>query len=664
MDTSQKTAKPVPSQQTIDWWADRVDEAVWQSDGSFKALCPTHDDVNPSLHVSPGKDGQALVHCFAGCRFGGIYAALAERDPIAPKPVKTKTLAVDFSKTVSPNLDGSVINENHKGAPAIQIPSAMDWWVQYTGVPEVQWRELGVDASTKVIVFGYASSKVSKRRPIRSKKFSWSPEGLPRPDLWPEVPKELPPEIFITEGESDVGPLRYCDLPTFAWTKGSGKLPSLEFLQALNRRGVSTITLVIDEDAPGREWGAAFAAEAQKVGISVNIVRLVEELDIIAGEKDVRDLWLRLQDKQAFIEILELSKVAVPTTHLRRWETMSDLPDEIPPIEWLLEGLVELGGVGALVGDGGLGKTWLLLLLAGVIASRFGQLDHKLLLKGAVLLIDEESGKRNLHRRIRKLLEAGLISSDAELFWQTLPRFNPYEPADIEWLGQMIVKTGAKVVVIDAWVDTLNGRDENSSSQVQPGIMALRDLAELCDTTIIVIHHTSHIGRFRGSTALKDGVDWMLQIEEQPKLDPGARRLFTIKNRHGPKVQVLCQMDFDPDGLTGFAWLGKVTMVQSDSKKREPTPQALWVMSQLRESGRTSKSDLRGALPPTITVPQLTNAIDALKRWNWINHLNAGQTGVEGVYDISSLTIKEWGQFTETDETDEVEEEEADGELE
>ncbi|HEY9093498.1 MAG TPA: CHC2 zinc finger domain-containing protein, partial [Candidatus Cryosericum sp.] len=33
----------------------------------WMALCPAHDDRRPSLRVTTGDDGRALVHCHAGC---------------------------------------------------------------------------------------------------------------------------------------------------------------------------------------------------------------------------------------------------------------------------------------------------------------------------------------------------------------------------------------------------------------------------------------------------------------------------------------------------------------------------------------------------------------------------------------------------------------------
>jgi hypothetical protein len=44
--------------------------------GSWKALCPAHEDREPSLSVTEGDDGRALLKCFAGCDTENIVAAL------------------------------------------------------------------------------------------------------------------------------------------------------------------------------------------------------------------------------------------------------------------------------------------------------------------------------------------------------------------------------------------------------------------------------------------------------------------------------------------------------------------------------------------------------------------------------------------------------------
>ena len=51
-----------------------------QSDGSYMACCPAHDDKNPSCHISESNDGKVMVHCFAGCSQESVIAALKARN--------------------------------------------------------------------------------------------------------------------------------------------------------------------------------------------------------------------------------------------------------------------------------------------------------------------------------------------------------------------------------------------------------------------------------------------------------------------------------------------------------------------------------------------------------------------------------------------------------
>jgi hypothetical protein len=51
-------------------------EGVVASNSSWKALCPAHDDTEPSLSVSEGDDGRALLMCFAGCAAPELVARI------------------------------------------------------------------------------------------------------------------------------------------------------------------------------------------------------------------------------------------------------------------------------------------------------------------------------------------------------------------------------------------------------------------------------------------------------------------------------------------------------------------------------------------------------------------------------------------------------------
>ena len=55
------------------------------------AICPAHDDHNPSLSIKEGDNGRPLLKCFAGCRFEDIVKAL-ELQPSDLRPAASKSL--------------------------------------------------------------------------------------------------------------------------------------------------------------------------------------------------------------------------------------------------------------------------------------------------------------------------------------------------------------------------------------------------------------------------------------------------------------------------------------------------------------------------------------------------------------------------------------------
>ena len=62
---------------------DRVLQALNERDcrpkstgSSWKAMCPAHEDQQPSLSVTEGEGGRVLLKCFAGCKCVDVIAAL------------------------------------------------------------------------------------------------------------------------------------------------------------------------------------------------------------------------------------------------------------------------------------------------------------------------------------------------------------------------------------------------------------------------------------------------------------------------------------------------------------------------------------------------------------------------------------------------------------
>lgn len=59
----------------IDQVLSQLPSAIPNGNG-WIALCPAHDDRNPSLSIRQGDRGCVLLNCFAGCEFDAIVQAL------------------------------------------------------------------------------------------------------------------------------------------------------------------------------------------------------------------------------------------------------------------------------------------------------------------------------------------------------------------------------------------------------------------------------------------------------------------------------------------------------------------------------------------------------------------------------------------------------------
>ncbi|PLS83446.1 MAG: hypothetical protein CYG60_21995, partial [Actinobacteria bacterium] len=118
-------------------------EGVKESNGSWMALCPAHEDREPSLSVAEGEDGRVLVKCFAGCETSEIVAGLGLEikdlfegrkghnrllPPIPPKtsataqPCTLESYAEAKGLTVEFLQQQGLRDQKYQGRSAVRIP--------------------------------------------------------------------------------------------------------------------------------------------------------------------------------------------------------------------------------------------------------------------------------------------------------------------------------------------------------------------------------------------------------------------------------------------------------------------------------------------------------------------------------------------------------------
>ena len=232
---------------------------------------------------------------------------------------------------------------------------------------------------------------------------------------------------------------------------------------------------------------------------------------------------------------------------------------QTPPERYfLVEGLVPCRDVTLLYGDGGTGKSLLVLQLAVAMQNRQNMLWLGLPVSGGkVLLYTAEEEPSELHRRlatiaehaaidIEELIDLHLVSlagEDATLAWAG-PNQQLAPTPLFKALEASIAEMEPALVVIDTAADVFGG-NENDRRQVGAFIRMLRGLAIRHDTTILLCAQPSRAGLSSGdgssgSTAWNNSARSRLYLErvlddDKEEANVDIRTLRSMKANYAQK---------------------------------------------------------------------------------------------------------------------------------
>jgi putative DNA primase/helicase len=219
--------------------------------GGFVAPCPAHDDSNPSLSITDGKDGKVLVHCHAGCDQQVVITAL-----------KSKKLwpEVEVAEPKRP-----------RGRPKQVVVATYDYCDPDTGEVKLQ-------------VVRYEPKTFKQRRPDGKGGWSWSVPATERILFnLPAVAQNAGKAVCIVEGEKDVLSLTKIGVVATCNPGGAGKWQP-NYTDALAGRDV---LILPDNDKPGEDHAEIVARSLYGRAKSVRIIRLPG----LAEKGDVSD-WI------------------------------------------------------------------------------------------------------------------------------------------------------------------------------------------------------------------------------------------------------------------------------------------------------------------------------------------------------------------------------------
>ena len=214
-----------------------------------------------------------------------------------------------------------------------------------------------------------------------------------------------------------------------------------------------------------------------------------------------------------------------------------------PPIDYIITNLVTNSSLNVFYGEAGSKKTYSAISMAVAVANGKDWLGFTTK-KVPVLIIDEESGEKRFARRLNEVMRGAECDATNQLYFISLAGFKLDKKEDAKSIESEITQTGARLVIIDALADVMDG-DENSKKDVQPVMNALRKIADNTNSSIILIHHSNKSGGYRGSSAIKAASDLMVQVISD--LDESIITFKTEKNRDGSYISWSAEATWEDD---------------------------------------------------------------------------------------------------------------------
>jgi len=451
-------------------------------------------------------------------------------------------------------------------------------------------------------VLRYEPTRYVQRRPDGD-KYIYKMDGVePLPYNLPGILAAPDATVFVVEGEKCADALIRLGLVATTSHGGAGK-----WREPLNQWFAGRRVIVLpDNDAPGARHADGVIAQLFPVAKEirrVNLPGLAEKGDVFdwlnsGGDlKSLREICKNapvvdaasVQNSGAADEspcpIYEEIDAAAPDgpaggpdaaagQALFPILTMDQLL-AMPPVEWLIDGLIPRDGLATLYGPPGAGKSFAALDMAASVAA--GRPWHGKPVEGGPVLYIAGEGVGGLNSRLKALRAARGWYERLPLY--TLPQAVDFpSQASVERLLATVNAIGAPrfaLVIVDTVARMMAGADENDASVMSGFVAACDAIKRACGGALLALHHSNKgRGDMRGSSALLGGVDTSIKAAQA----------------YGPTLELTVEKQKDGDAseplrfrMRSAAIIGGASVVLervADAPQGKPLPPAQYLALQ------------------------------------------------------------------------------------
>jgi putative DNA primase/helicase len=365
--------------------------------------------------------------------------------------------------------------------------------------------------------------------------------------------------IFIVEGIGQAWAVSNATGAAAVVCFGAGRMPKIARLLA-SKFASSRLVLVPDRgmEDRAREVAAAIACEWCELPCDK------------AKNYDVNDFSLE-HGVTALAELLEKTKLPPMRFKLLSADNLCSMP----PMSWMVRGILPRSGLAALYGPSGSGKSFLVLDIAASVAGGelewFGRRVTQVPVTYCAL-----EGEAGIGKRIEAWKKYRKKPVSETLRFLNEP-FDLLNGRDVDDLAKAILREGGNggLVILDTLNRGAPGADENSSVDMGNIIAASKRLQNLTGGLVLLVHHTGKDAAkgLRGHSSLYAALDGAIEVTKAE-----SRRQWCVAKSKDDETGgvyafrlevVTVGTDDEGEEITSCV---AVVDVQSDSGKREKAP--------------------------------------------------------------------------------------------
>jgi hypothetical protein len=478
----------------------------------YKALCPFHDDKNPSLNFN-NKTGQFICR---GCGKKGdaihFYAKINSLNTRRDFRKILQGIASDFDIPLEKTKSKIVKTYDYRDARGNLI-------FQVCRMEPKAFRQ---------------------RRPDGDGGWIWNLKGI-EPVLYrlPEIVKAQ--EIIIVEGEKDADTV--AELGFVATTCPMGAKKWRDSYNGVLKG--KNIVLCPDNDHEGTEHMALVGSSLNGTPASLKMI----ELPGLPSKGDISDWVGGFKDKTEAAERLAMMIEQVGPYEPPKALTIEDAILEsaefktlnVPEKKTLLHPFLTEQAIGLISGWRGTGKTWAALGIVSAITTgqpfgpwKSGDPVPCLFLDGEMPMQDVRARLRDLDQGIERKSPL-FIYSDSFANQLGLPRAHLASEKWRTTMKRILLTRRVKLWVIDNLASLASGLDENAKRDWDPINSWLLEL-RFAGISSVMLHHVSKEGTQRGTSAREDNLDFSITLKRPHDYTPddGCRFLFHFSKARVP----------------------------------------------------------------------------------------------------------------------------------